>query len=115
MSTSPTAGSCVACGSPQMPELPLCCHLCPRAEESLQSWSPESWTRIARMDVPPVLPHSSPLPIQGSVILFGIWISFLGKCKCHKSCEYPQEGTGDRDTCWHPSSLPSTALGGVGM
>lgn len=42
MSTSPTAGSCVACGSPQMPEPPLCCHLCPRAEESLHSWSPES-------------------------------------------------------------------------
>lgn len=36
------------------------------------------------MDVPPVLPHSSPLPIQGLVILFGIWISFLGQCKCHK-------------------------------
>lgn len=60
------------------------------------------------MDLPPVLPYSSPPLTQGSVILFGVWISFLGKCKGHRYCDYPQEGTGGRDICWRPSSLPST-------
>lgn len=40
--------------------------------------------------------------------LFGIRISFLGKYKCHKCCDYPQEGTEDRDTSWETSALPST-------
>lgn len=59
----------------------------------------ECWTGTAQVDLPPVLPSSSPLLTQGSVILFGVWISFLGKCKGHRYCGYPQEGTGGRDTC----------------
>lgn len=81
-SISPTADSRVSFGFSQMPELCLCWHLCPRAEEGSAELVPREIG--AGLGQPKSLccqdchtaPHSPP---QGLVLLFRIWISFPGK------------------------------------